>query len=108
MGGGDMVQLSQSRRGAGGRTSATAGQRDCSIGALLLAGIEAIVIARWWTGTGYVPRAVRPHRSLGELTAVGLPIAQFVHEMAGVAVVGLLFAAVFSARARMRPRRSAT
>jgi hypothetical protein len=26
-----------------------------------------------------------------QLTAVGPPIAQFVHEMAGVAVVGLLF-----------------
>ena len=60
------------------------------VGALLLAGAEAIVIARWWTGTGYQP-APLGLADAGAFNAVGLPIAQFVHEMAGVAVVGLLF-----------------
>jgi len=57
---------------------------------ILFAGVLAILIARWWTGTGYVP----PPLGLpdpGLLTAVGLPTAQYLHEIAGVAVVGLLF-----------------
>jgi len=60
------------------------------LAAMLFSGVLAILIARWWTGTGYVP----PPLGLpdpGLLTAVGLPTAQYVHEMAGVAVVGLLF-----------------
>lgn len=61
------------------------------IGAVLLVGIEAIVIARWWTGTGYVPPPFGISDA-GEFTAVALPIARFLQEMAGIAVVGLLFA----------------
>ena len=64
------------------------------IGAALLAGVEAIVLARWWTGTGYQP-APFGLTDPGGFTSIGLPIAQFVHEMAGVAVVGLLFARCF-------------
>ena len=84
-----MVQLSH-------RVEASAPDRRRSsgrllIGALLLAGIEAIIIARWWAGTGYVPPPVGI-TDAGEFTAVALPIAQFLHEIAGVAVVGVLFA----------------
>ncbi len=64
------------------------------IGAMLIAGLEAVIVARWLTGTGYQP-APFGLTDPGQLTAVGLPIAQFVHEMAGVAVVGLLFLRCF-------------
>ena len=64
------------------------------IGGLLLAGVAAIIVARWLTGTGYQP-APFGLTDPGQVTAVGLPIAQFVHEMAGVAVVGLLFLRCF-------------
>ena len=64
------------------------------IGALLVAGTGAVIVARWLTGTGYQP-APFGLTDPGQVTAVGLPIAQFVHEMAGVAVVGLLFARCF-------------
>ena len=64
------------------------------IGAMLIAGLEAMIVARWLTGTGYQP-APFGLTDPGRLTAVGLPIAQFVHEMAGVAVVGLLFLRCF-------------
>jgi len=56
----------------------------------LLAGLAAIVVARWATGTGYEP-APFGLPDPGPLTAIGLPAAQYVHELAGVAVVGLLF-----------------
>jgi putative copper resistance protein D len=60
------------------------------LAAVFLAGVAAIVIARWWTGTGYQePPLGLP--DAGGLTAIGLPIVQFVHDMAGIAVVGLLF-----------------
>ena len=56
----------------------------------MLAGLLAILITRWWTGAGYVPTPLGlPDPGL--VTAVGLPVAQFVHEIAGIAVVGLLF-----------------
>lgn len=64
------------------------------IGVLLLAGMGAVIVARWLTGTGYQP-APFGLTDPGQLTAVGLPIAQFVHEIAGVAVVGLLFLRCF-------------
>ncbi len=57
---------------------------------MMLAGVLAILVARWWTGTGYEPVPLGlPDPGL--LTSVGLPVVQFVHEIAGVAVVGLLF-----------------
>ena len=60
------------------------------VAAVFLAGIVAIVLARWFTGTGYQePPLGLP--DAGGFTAIGLPIAQFVHDMAGIAVVGLLF-----------------
>ena len=61
----------------------------------LLAGIAAIVGARWATGTGYVP-APFGLPDPGPLTAIGLPAAQYIHELAGVAVVGLLFLRSFA------------
>ncbi len=70
------------------------------LAAVFLAGLAAIVIARWWTGTGYRP-APMGLPDPGALTAIGLPVTQFVHEIAGVAVVGLL-----SLRAVLLPRAS--
>src|SRR6476661_1325224 len=60
------------------------------VAGILFAGVLAILIARWWTGTGYEP-APLGLPDPGLLTAIGLPFAQYVHEIAGVAVVGLLF-----------------
>src|SRR6476619_4694834 len=60
------------------------------VAGILFAGLLAILIARWWTGTGYEPVPLGlPDPGL--LTSVGLPAVQFVHEIAGVAVVGLFF-----------------
>jgi putative copper resistance protein D len=60
------------------------------VAGILYAGVLAILIARCWTGTGFEPAPVgQPEPGL--LTAIGLPVAQYVHEIAGVAVVGLLF-----------------
>lgn len=56
---------------------------------VLLAGMVAMFVARWLTGTGYTP-APLGLPDPGALTAVGLLAAQYVHEVAGVAVVGLL------------------
>jgi putative copper export protein len=70
------------------------------LAAVFLGGLAAIVIARWWTGTGYLPAPVGLPDP-GALTAIGLPVTQFVHEIAGVAVVGLLFL-----RAVLLPRAS--
>ena len=71
--------------------------------AVFLAGVAAIVIARWWTGTGYQePPLGLP--DAGGFTAIGLPIAQFVHDMAGIAVVGLLFVPVRCMRVRVDRR----
>ena len=70
------------------------------LAAVFFAGLAVIVIARWWTGTGYRP-APPGLPDPGALTAVGLPVTQFVHEIAGVAVVGLLFV-----RAVLLPRAS--
>jgi putative copper resistance protein D len=57
--------------------------------AVFLAGAAAIVIARWWTGTGYVP----PPAGLpdpGRLTAITLPVVRLAADAAGMLVVGLL------------------
>lgn len=59
------------------------------VAAVLLAGVMAIIIARWLTGTGFRP-ALAGLPDPGALTAFGLVAAQYVHELAGVAVVGLL------------------
>ncbi|MGS0685071.1 copper resistance D family protein [Nakamurella sp. GG22] len=56
-----------------------------------LASAGAVVIARWWTGTGYQP----PPKGLpdsGAFTSLALPVAGAAQELAAVAVVGLLFA----------------
>ena len=55
-----------------------------------LAGLLAILVGRWWTGTGYVA-APAGLPDPGWVTAVGLPVAQHTHEIAGITVVGLLF-----------------
>ncbi len=78
-----VVGPSPSRRGTSSTTAAV-------IGTAAVAGILAIVIARWWTSTGYQP-APAGLPDAGSVTAIGLPLAQFVQRMAGVAVVGLLF-----------------
>ena len=57
---------------------------------ILSAGLLAVLVARWWTGTGYVPSPLGLPDA-GQLTSIGLPAAQFVQEVAGVAVVGVLF-----------------
>ena len=55
-----------------------------------LAGLLAILVARWWTGTGYVA-APAGLPDPGWVTAVGLPVAQYTHDIAAVTVAGLLF-----------------
>ncbi len=57
--------------------------------AVLLTGAAAIVIARWWTGTDYVP-APAGLPDPGQLTAIALPVSHFVSDAAGILVVGLL------------------
>ena len=58
--------------------------------AVLLAGWLGILLGRWWTGTEYVP-APFGLPDPGLLTSVSLPLARYLQEIAGVAVVGLLF-----------------
>ena len=58
------------------------------IGAVIVAGVAGISAARWWTGTGYQEVAAGLPDP-GAITAVALPIAQYLHELAGVAVVGI-------------------
>jgi putative copper resistance protein D len=89
-----MVDLAE--RTEGGRTSSqrvpdlkVPGVRVVLAG-MLLAGLAAIIVARWLTGTGYVA-APFGLPDPGPITASGLPAAQFLHELAGIAVVGLLF-----------------
>lgn len=60
------------------------------IGAVVLAGSAAVVLARAWTAGTFDP-TVFGLPDPGDLTRYGLPIAQFVHELAVIAVVGLLF-----------------
>ena len=55
-----------------------------------LAGLLAILVGRWWTGTGYVA-APAGLPDPGWVTAVGLPVAQYTHDIAAVTVAGLLF-----------------
>lgn len=60
------------------------------IGWTMLAGLAAVLAARQLTGTGYT----RPPIGLpdpGGLTAIALPVVGNVRELAGIAVVGLLF-----------------
>jgi putative copper export protein len=57
---------------------------------VVLAGLVAIVITRWWTDTDYHP-ALFGLPDTGQATSIGLPVTQFVHEIAGLAVVGALF-----------------
>lgn len=57
--------------------------------AVFLAGVAAIIGARWLTGTGYV--AAPPGLpDAGQLTAIGLPITHLAGEAAAVVVSGLL------------------
>ncbi len=56
-----------------------------------LAAAAAVVIARWWTGTGYQP-APKGLPDAGAFTSLALPVAAAAQELAAVAVVGLLFA----------------
>lgn len=68
------------------------------IGAVLLAGAAGVGAARWWTGSGYSP-VLAGLPDPGPVTALGLPIAQYLHELAAVAVVGLLFLRCIAGRA---------
>ena len=89
-----MVQLNAHRRNesrATPRPKAVPGNTSGPlVGAILLCGTFAIVVARWLTSTGYRPVPFGLPDP-GPLTSIGLPTAQFVHELAGIAVVGLLF-----------------
>ncbi len=85
-----MVQLSE-RAGVVVRRRPEQAPRAPVIG-VVVAGVAAIVLARWWTGTGYTA-LLFGLPDPGQLTSFGLPSAQFVHELAGIAVVGLLFVA---------------
>lgn len=67
-----------------------------------VAGLAAICLARWWTDTGYHP-ALFGLPDTGRLTSIGLPLAQFVHEFAGIAVVGALFVNCLLDSPRSRP-----
>lgn len=57
---------------------------------VVLAGWLGVLVARWATGTDYVPAPPGLPDS-GMMTSVGLPLARYLQEIAGVAVVGLLF-----------------
>ncbi len=62
------------------------------VAAVIAAGISAVLYALWWTGTADIAAPDIPGLpDEGALTRVGLPIAEFVSELAGVAVAGLLF-----------------
>ncbi len=57
---------------------------------VVLAGWLGILLARRWTGTEYTPAPLGLPDS-GLLTSVALPLSRYLQEIAGVAVVGLLF-----------------
>ena len=57
---------------------------------MLLAGWLGVLLSRWWTGTEYTP-APFGLPDPGLLTSVTMPLARYLQEIAGVAVVGLLF-----------------
>lgn len=59
------------------------------VGAVFLAGVAAVVLARWWTGTGYVT-APAGLPDPGQLTAIALPVAHLASDAAGMLVIGLL------------------
>ena len=59
------------------------------VAAVLASGLVAVFYARWWTG-GSDP-VVPGLPTAGAITRYGLPVAQYLQEIAGVAVVGLLF-----------------
>jgi putative copper export protein len=56
---------------------------------VLAAGITAVLYALWWIGSDAPVLDGIPDQ--GTVTNIGLPIAQYVSEIAGVIVVGLLF-----------------
>ena len=70
-------------------------QRDRIISArgviisVLAAGITAVLYALWWVGSDTPVLDGLPDQ--GTVTNIGLPIAQYLSEIAGVIVVGLLF-----------------
>ena len=74
-----------------------AGSPGTVVAAILLAGVTAVLAARWWTGAAVQP-ALAGLPDAGALTRFGLPIAQYLHEVGGVAVVGVLFVQCLAAR----------
>ncbi len=85
-----MVQL-EDRTPIPARTGRSVGHRTAARigGATFLCAVAAILIARWWTGTGYVT-APAGLPDPGRLTAVALPITHLASDAAGMLVVGLL------------------
>ncbi|MET3807928.1 putative copper export protein [Nakamurella sp. UYEF19] len=73
-----------------------------ALAGVMVAGMLAISISRWWTDTSYRP-ALFGLPDTGQLTSIGLPLAQFVHELAGIAVVGALFLNCLLGSPRSRP-----
>ncbi|WP_157970746.1 copper resistance D family protein [Nakamurella deserti] len=58
--------------------------------AMVLAGVTATLVSRWLTAPP-VPPVLVGLPDAGAFTRAGLPVAQFVQELAGIAVVGVLF-----------------
>ncbi len=66
------------------------------VAAMVLAGISTTLVSRWLTAVP-VPPVLAGLPDAGAFTRVGLPVAQFVQELAGIAVVGTLFVACLTA-----------
>jgi putative copper export protein len=56
----------------------------------VLAGVCAVLVTLWLTAPP-VPAVLAGLPSAGAVTRVGLPVAQFISQLAGIAVVGVLF-----------------
>ena len=80
--------------GAGGPLQLVTGRPSSRliVTAMAIAGVLTTLVSRWLTTAPVTadPGGVAQRR---HLTRVGLPVAQFVQELAGVAVVGALFMA---------------
>jgi putative copper export protein len=70
--------------------------------AMVLAGITATLVSHWLTAAP-VPPVLVGLPDAGAFTRVGLPVAQFVQELAGIAVVGVLFVRCLTATRRPEP-----
>ena len=64
-------------------------------GGVFAAGVGAVVVSRWWTGTGYTS-APAGLPDPGPLTAIALPVVHLACDGAGMLVAGLLLVSVLA------------